>query len=334
MNPAPPRRKSCLACIHAKSRCDSRAPGCGPCQRKGRECIYSSESLSSGEGQSIHSPTRPSPEQQSRDVARVMPVAIQETLQSTSLDLSMLNTSEESLSSLSPGHSITRSSESGDLKSVGNAAAPRVALGKPDMPAIRSGLETPCALPPRLLQPKERQTAKTVLVTKLVSHVLCSFPERKMNETSCPPFIHHFTFLRSLNVLPSDDPIGVCQNITHKFATRKREASSDFSLWDAIAAEQERIYEQRASFNKWLHLSAAQPVTIYLLMLAAEGESVLAHHPTLPITLLFTLGTHFVQLNQMHPGFVAAIECAISHGLISGAYKLTYKSVSEDIIII
>jgi hypothetical protein len=27
-------------------------------------------------------------------------------------------------------------------------------------------------------------------------------------------------------------------------------------------------------------------------------------------------------------------ECAISHGLISGAYKLTHKSVSEDIIII
>lgn len=43
-------------------------------------------------------------------------------------------------------------------------------------------------------------------------------------------------------------------------------------------------------------------------MLAAEGESVLTHHPSLPITLLFTLGTHFEQLNQIHPGFVAAKE--------------------------
>ncbi|TAQ87844.1 hypothetical protein B7494_g3810 [Chlorociboria aeruginascens] len=109
-----------------------------------------------------------------------------------------------------------------------------------------------------------------------------------------------------MNTTSLGNPIIVCQNITRKFAARK--ACGDFSVWDAIASEQERIYDQRCSFDKWLHLSSAQAMMIYLLMLAAEGESVLTHHPNLAITLLITLGSNFVQLNRIHPGFVAEKE--------------------------
>jgi hypothetical protein len=99
-----------------------------------------------------------------------------------------------------------------------------------------------------------------------------------------------------------DDPILVCQSICHKFTAR------DSSIWDAITAEQDRIYEQRASHDKWLHLSSAQAITIYLLMLTSERENVLIYYPNLPITLLFTLGTIFSHLHQIHPGYVAAEE--------------------------
>lgn len=127
-----------------------------------------------------------------------------------------------------------------------------------------------------------------------------------MNEDSCPPFIHHSTFRRSFKTPSFEDPIIICQDITRKFAARK--ARGDFSVWNSIASEQERIYDQRSSFDKWLHLSSAQAITIYLLMLAAEGESVLAHHPNVPIALLFTLGSNFGQLNQIHSGSMAAKE--------------------------
>jgi hypothetical protein len=41
-----------------------------------------------------------------------------------------------------------------------------------------------------------------------------------------------------------------------------------------------------------------------------------------------------VVVSQAVEGFIMSSECAISHGLISGAYKLTHKSVSKEIIII
>lgn len=127
-----------------------------------------------------------------------------------------------------------------------------------------------------------------------------------MNKDSCPPFIHHSAFQRSAKLIIPEDPIIVCQDITRGFAERK--SHSDLCVWNAIASEQERIYDQRGSFSRWLHLSSAQAITIYLLMLVAEGPSVLSHHPNLLITLLFTLGSLFEQLNQINPGFMAGKE--------------------------
>jgi hypothetical protein len=129
-----------------------------------------------------------------------------------------------------------------------------------------------------------------------------------MSEDSCPPSIHHSLFRRSARTKTpiSEDPIIICQKITRKFTAR--EAYGDPSIWNAIAFEQERLYDQRGSLDKWLHLSSAQALTVYLLMLAGQRESVLANHPNLAITLLFTLGANFEKLNQIHPGFVTATE--------------------------
>lgn len=296
-HPAPPRRKSCLACIQAKVRCDSRRPGCGPCQRKGKACSYSSEPLFSREAQSVSSL---SPEEQSLNAPTAIPIASEEDSQSNSFGPSLLDVCEAS--------KLGGESGASNVLSLGPEcdAAVKVATRKPDMAAISTHLEIPCSFPSRLLQPKERRPAKTMLVNKLASQITCSFAERKMNEATCPPFIHPSAFLRSTAAIPSNNPLVVCQDIKRKFATR--EAHSDFAVWDAIASEQERIYDQRGSFDKWLHLSSAQSLTIYLVMLTGEGESVLSHHPTLPITLLFTLGAIFAQLHQIHPGWVAPKE--------------------------
>jgi hypothetical protein len=266
--------------------------------------------LSSGEGggQSVPSPTRSSPEKQCPNAPKAVLIAIGEVPQISPLNPNMFNAYEVSPLIVVPGSSTDLSSELGDSKSAEFAATTRVVLRRSDMSSIRGDLETPSPFPSYLLRPREQPPAETLLVSKLISQVLCSFPERKMNAASCPPFIHHSLFLRSMNTILRDDPIIICQDICHKFAVCDARTPGDFSLWDVIAAEQERIYEQRAAFDKWLHLSSAQAMTIYLLMLAAEGEAVLTHHPSLLITLLFTLGTNFEQLNQIHPGFMAAKE--------------------------
>jgi hypothetical protein len=77
-----------------------------------------------------------------------------------------------------------------------------------------------------------------------------------MNRASSPPFIHQSTFLQSMNTIPTNDPIVICQDIIRKFTAH--ETRGDFPIWDAIASEQERIYDQRASFSKWVLLSSAQ----------------------------------------------------------------------------
>ncbi|KAE9379500.1 hypothetical protein N431DRAFT_158922 [Stipitochalara longipes BDJ] len=302
--PAPPRRKSCIACIRAKSRCDSCAPACGPCQRKGRSCMYSSDSLPSRDGQLVLPRTRSSPEQQLPNAPTAVPIVGQETLQNTSINAGMFITFDAAPLSVAPKPAINLSSEPNDFGSAEYRAVTKVALRKSDMPSTLGPLEMPCNFSSRLLKPKKRQLAKTDLISKLISQLICSFPEREMNENSCPPFIHHSTFGRSTKVMSSDDPIIICRDII----SAARKTRGDVSIWSAIASEQERIYDQRGSFDKWLHLSSAQAMTMYILMLAAEGESVLSHHPNLPITLLFTLGSNFEQLNQIHPGFLAAKE--------------------------
>jgi hypothetical protein len=218
----------------------------------------------------------------------------------------MFDTYEASPLGTAPGPSTSLFSEPGNFKSAEYVPTTRIALRMPDIPAIVRHLEMPCQFPSRLLQPKERRFAKVGLINKLVSQVIRSFPEREMSHASCPPFIHRSKFVQSMNAIRSDDPVVICQDISRKFTTR--EAQGDFSVWDAIASEQERIYDQRASFDKWLHLSSAQAITIYLLMLAAEGENISTHHPTLPITLLYTLRANFGQLHQLHPGYVSAKE--------------------------
>jgi len=233
-DPALSRRKSCLACIRAKSRCDSGKPECEPCRRKGRKCTYSSDSPYLGERQSVPSSTRSGSEQLSQNVQRAKPITSREVSQSTSLNPSIFDTSETSQLSVSPGSSTSLSSEPSECKSGENVAATRGAYGELDMPAIWGQLQTPCPFPSRLLQPKERQSAETVLINKLISQVICSFPER-MNRASSPPFIHQSTFLQSMNTIPTNDPIVICQDIIRKFTAH--ETHGDFPIWDAIASE-------------------------------------------------------------------------------------------------
>lgn len=259
--------------------------------------------MSSSDEQSVPSLSRSSPESQSPNAPGAVSVATMEVSQPNTLETDGFDAYEMSPLNLALGSSTRLSSELGDFHSA--VAATNVAPSESDMPSLLVNMEIPYHISSRLLKPKQKPD-RTVLVNKLVSQMICSFPETKLIEDSCPPFIHYSTFRRSLNVVPSEDPIVICQRISRQYVAR--EAHINSSVWDAIVSEQERIYDQRASFHKWLHLASAQALTIYLLMLTAEGESVISHYPNLSITLLFTLGEIFRQMHQILPGFVAAEE--------------------------
>lgn len=265
--------------------------------------MYSSESLSSIEGQPVLSPTPSNLNQHFSSAPKAVQISRREVSQRNSSNDVTFTTFEATPLSEATGSSSTLSSAPSNFN---YGPATKDALAESDVPLILVPSEIPCPFSSHIIRPKERRQAKIGLVSKLVSQMICSFPERRMNENSCPPFIHHSTFRRSLSAISSEDPMIICQDITCKFATRK--AHGDFFVWDAITSEQERLYDQRSSFDKWLLLWSAQATTIYLLMLAAEGESILTHRPNLPIALLFTLGSNFEQLNQINPGFEAAKE--------------------------
>ncbi|RFU24476.1 hypothetical protein B7463_g11862, partial [Scytalidium lignicola] len=243
-HPPPPRQKSCVACIKAKARCDSRKPECGPCQIKGRKCTYSGESLVSRVRESNGQYDSSRNQSSLSDTPETLPIAMPQSIS--------------------------------------------------------------WPIPSRLLRRKKQQPVNMAHISELVSRIICSFPGRMIKETSYPPFIHQSTFEGRMGGRRPDDPIVICQSICRKLSGYRDEG--DFSVWDAVASEQERMYDQRASFDKWIFLSSAQAITIYLLMLAAEGENALIHHPTLPLTLLFTLGTHFTHLHQINPGYTSAKE--------------------------
>lgn len=258
--------------------------------------------MASAKTQSAISQTRSMPEKQSSTASTAISIMNWEVSQSTSLDSNMFNTLKVNTSSVEPEQAVTSPYLKQDnSKSVEYASENPISLKMSNMFEMSSSAPLR-----RLLQPKAGIRARAGLVNKLVSQVLRSFPERNMNEGSCPPFIHPSIFHRRMNSIHSDDPIVICKEISQKFMASK--AVDDFSIWDAIASEQARIYDQRASFDKWLHLSSAQAMTMYLLMLTTECEKVLTHHPTLPITMLYTLGAIFQHLNEIHPGYVAEQE--------------------------
>jgi hypothetical protein len=153
--------------------------------------MYPSDSLYLGERQSVPSSTRSSSGHLSQNVPRAKPITSREVSQSTSLNPSIFDTSETPQLSISPASSVSLSSEPSEFKSAENVAATRVAWGEPDMPAIWGQLQARCPFPSRLLQPKERQSAKTVLIKKLISRVICSFPERMTG-----PLPHHLFISR------------------------------------------------------------------------------------------------------------------------------------------
>ena len=158
----------------------------------------------------------------------------------------------------------------------------------------------------QLLRPRKTKSARSNLVSNLVTQILCSYAERRLDEISLPPFIHHSTIHRSAKSSPMNNAIAICQGVTLNYASHESTANS--VPWNAIVVEQERIYTNRSTFDKSTTMDSAQALTIYLLMAASSGETVLTQYPNIPITLLYTLGSLFVELNIIHPGFSASTE--------------------------
>lgn len=158
----------------------------------------------------------------------------------------------------------------------------------------------------QLLRPSRQKVARAELISNLVTQLICSYAEKRVDGISCPPFVHHSTVQRSAKGSPLNNPIAICQEIALKYAPNP--SQTDPSLWSSIATEQERIYTNRSTFDKWTTMDSAQALTIYLIMTASAGEPVLTQYPNNPITLLYTLGALFGELNIIQPGFSASTE--------------------------
>ncbi|KAH7403772.1 hypothetical protein BKA64DRAFT_669972 [Cadophora sp. MPI-SDFR-AT-0126] len=301
-SPAPPRRKSCLACIRAKCRCDSDTPACGPCDKKGRSCVYSVDNLVAKRGESgitaiaARSSTR-------------LPVSEYLTASSSSTTTREHSQSASFNSGASPLESdLTASNALFKLsKTPGSKPISKDTSGD-GLATDRTRGEPSLVLHPppssQLLRPRKMKSVRSELISNLVTQMLCSYPERRLDEASLPPFIHHSTIHRSAKSPRSNNAIIICQEIVQNYTSDT--THKDPTFWNVIAAEQERIYANRSTFDKWTTMDSAQALTVYLLMAASSGEPVLARYPSIPITLLYTLGSLFGSLNIIHPGFSAS----------------------------
>lgn len=173
--------------------------------------------------------------------------------------------------------------------------------GKSHVATTKKLLEMPSPVPPNILRRKIPGGSVLSPLKNVVSHALCSFAERMMDQHTYPPFIHPSILTTSNITACAVDPIAVCRDICHRFPSRQ--IATDTSFWDIVAQEQERIYDLRCSSNKWVHLASAQAIAIYLLLLVSNRDNVLPQHPNLPITLLFTMRTNFEHLHRILPGY-------------------------------
>lgn len=255
-NPPPSRRKACLACIRAKTRCTGGQPKCEQCERKRISCIYASNSSVSKSSETAHmdylSPldfntTRAADLQDKAEESQYF----HHNIFVASSDMIAASAPQPPQPGIRHEDGVTylNESENGGSQSRGNM--------KPTY------LDS-------LLRRKGDLSSDNILVQNPISQMLCALLEKKMTADSHPSFIHHSMFSRPTSTPGFEDPLVTCRQISQLFATHVESGSN--SIWDRVASDQARIYDNRTTFDKWLTLSGAQAVTIYLLLLAAKGE--------------------------------------------------------------
>ncbi|KAK5991200.1 hypothetical protein PT974_09478 [Cladobotryum mycophilum] len=171
----------------------------------------------------------------------------------------------------------------------------------------------PVTLQMHQFYPFEPRTSHISQMSRVVIQFLCGQITKAAQDVTYVPFIHRLFaegILRAdaqdsqdSHSAPKINSLKQCQLLLqeHGFQDEATDVSQSV-LWSKVHEHQEWIYAQHESFDKWELLSAAQAITLYLLLRMKLGRN----HVKFPygdIALLFTLGRIFriIQISHLNP---------------------------------
>ncbi|KFX88666.1 hypothetical protein V490_07481 [Pseudogymnoascus sp. VKM F-3557] len=172
-------------------------------------------------------------------------------------------------------------------------------------PTGRIGIAASSILRPvesaNLLQPRIWADARDRWSSETVMRFLCGQVGRAVRNAGLGGVVFvHGSVGREMMGMEKRNCLREWQELVKKYSTVDGNVDMESAeLWEKVFEAQERIYTSCASFSKWQLLSAAQAMTLFVLLrLRYKGN-----HPRFPdadIALLFSLGKTFKHLQEKY----------------------------------
>jgi hypothetical protein len=239
------RKRSCLACIKAKTYCDALTLPCSRCSQKSITCIY--------DGSNVSAPI----------INRIDESTLNTQTEPVITHWGELNITNylrlPTTSTLIPSKQM----ESSYLFSLPTEQPNWIGLSSGGFNVMTTMNEQPFDRGTRAFWSKGVKWRQLSLVRKWVLNNLRPYPSMMLSMHNKPPFVHHLSIAKeSLESQPG--PLSRCAGIMALWSTKNR--NNKHYIWKIIRMEHERLSLECISYNDWHAVEAVQAVAIYFLL--------------------------------------------------------------------
>ncbi|KAK9343157.1 hypothetical protein V1522DRAFT_414159 [Lipomyces starkeyi] len=285
------RRRSCAACVRAKTRCivpdDTSSEACVRCRERSVECEFAVAARRKGESRGGDMGSAPS-------AAHSMGKKSEPHGSTTSLTRARgsnrsTNLKTSAFPQTSPNSAASLGWSAEDIWDAGLRVLDMFGLETPlfsdqsidsllypfseEPSMIENGISTltPWDLSgPSLFEHRTFPRPNHGPLVSLAMQILRSYPFMMLQKAALPPFISPLqSSWAETGVGPTQQSLLTCMGLVQLF--KSRTDSSRNLVWRLIKLEQEKIFSKHAEFDKWELLAAFQALLVYCLLRLQEG---------------------------------------------------------------
>jgi hypothetical protein len=290
--------RSCVACMKAKTRCDTTRPSCARCVARHISCSYPSgmvEPKASSNASPHWANHLDDVETMDLTTAAWATPSWNETAEPMEATLDFPDFSFVSLGFGLPDWGLPERSDSGPTTKLGPSVPMLSRLGRRDrwrdqtIVADQTGGHPIPRMPTfylRSFAQSKSVTGRSSATATLMTRMLTSYPRIMYRPGSLPPFIHPHSL--GHNTHNPNESLTTCVTLTQMVSSGATGSRKLF--WKNVRLECERLqvevpfhqclplevltdHWQMLTFDKWGLLSAMQALTVYILVRLQEGET-------------------------------------------------------------
>ncbi|PVH98671.1 hypothetical protein DM02DRAFT_615606 [Periconia macrospinosa] len=312
------RRKACDECVRSKVRCSADPKGCSRCAERGVTCIYQGTlkqdtNIANSGFEEVATSLRLNDatdvDVQSAGLNESMPddlngpsVRTEETNWNSTLSFEIFNwernlfdpewsSASDLTTSLAEGYALESPIDTSPSHSELHTASTTLTIPQQ---LIQAPSSIPASLafqdPSSLFERRKFSEQDLELTSDLALHILRSYPYMIASQDSVPPFIHPKYRILSEHETKRPSSLDAALKFAKMLLHSRRVNGS--LVWGLIRMEQERIFSEYRSFNRWEVLEALQSLIMYTLLRIVEGRRVYTSFGTQLLASITALCNH------------------------------------------